>query len=271
MATALVLAADGRRENGRWRCGTKRVGINGSVDTAWEQRPTERGIILDLPPDLAEPVVNGDMALDAAYRQALDARDREVDRQRTAAGGWRAVAAKRERCGIRARTYSTSPRPGVGGWRDLPYPCSLALYGNTLHAFADAPETRDHKADNNFHDADRDPVRLCSNAFHAGSLRAAQRGVAREKSGRCCGDGDRDLPLARLRRSRTLAARVSDGGCRRATSDYPRSLRARGTLRGRAYKIKLRRHASSEGGARLMDRIDKFGGFSVRLGPPKQS
>lgn len=76
MSTALVLAADGRRENGRWKRGT--VGSNGSVSSAaWQQRLNEAGVVLDHAPDLADAVAAGELALDAAYKQAIENRDAE--------------------------------------------------------------------------------------------------------------------------------------------------------------------------------------------------
>lgn len=76
MATALVLAADGRRRDGRWQYGVlKDTESGGSAE--FVRRVREAGSILDHSPDLAVQVVIGDMALDAAYRRACDARDAE--------------------------------------------------------------------------------------------------------------------------------------------------------------------------------------------------
>ena len=74
MATALVLAADGRRRNGRWQYGhldSKDLGKSVA------ELVRQAGIILDHIPDLAESVVTGDVALDAAHRRACEARDAE--------------------------------------------------------------------------------------------------------------------------------------------------------------------------------------------------
>lgn len=69
MSTALVLAADGRRENGRWKRGS--VGGNGdSSNSAWVKAVQNAGVILDFKPDLAPDVVSGRIALDAAFREA---------------------------------------------------------------------------------------------------------------------------------------------------------------------------------------------------------
>lgn len=77
MSTALVLDADGRRENGRWKRGSVDIGESANTATDWRHRLKECGIVLDHCPALAQQVVTGDLALDAAYRQALDARDAE--------------------------------------------------------------------------------------------------------------------------------------------------------------------------------------------------
>lgn len=72
MAAALVLAADGRRENGRWRRGSVQVvGDNDeSVISGWAQRLKECGIVLDFKPDLAPDVVSGATTLNDAFTQA---------------------------------------------------------------------------------------------------------------------------------------------------------------------------------------------------------
>lgn len=75
MSTALVLVADGRRENGRWRRGSVQVGNDDSVNSTWGQRLKECGAVLDFKPDLAEQVINGTVALDAAYQQAKSIKD----------------------------------------------------------------------------------------------------------------------------------------------------------------------------------------------------
>lgn len=77
MATALVLAEDGRRNDGRWKRGS--VDIGGSANISdWQSRLKECGVILDHAPDLAEAVVNGALALDAAYKQAHDRRNEQA-------------------------------------------------------------------------------------------------------------------------------------------------------------------------------------------------
>lgn len=83
MATALVLLDAKGRTNGRWnRDQGPRIGdIHESVNSErgrWRNALTEAGIVLDYAPELAVQVVNGDMALDAAYRQACNNRDAET-------------------------------------------------------------------------------------------------------------------------------------------------------------------------------------------------
>lgn len=80
MATAMVLVADGRRDGGKWSYGAVAMSQrseSGSSGAQWKQRLAEAGVILDHRPDLAAAVVSGDLALDAAYRQAEERRDRE--------------------------------------------------------------------------------------------------------------------------------------------------------------------------------------------------
>jgi hypothetical protein len=71
MATALVLEADGRRENGRWRRGS--VDILGSQNTEqsnWRFTLAQCGVVLDFKRDLAEQVVSGAITLNDAFTQA---------------------------------------------------------------------------------------------------------------------------------------------------------------------------------------------------------
>ena len=78
MATALVLSADGRRGDGRWRRGTFDISGSGDIgNREWSGRLSEAGAILDHAPALAEQVIRGDLAFDAAYRRACETRDAE--------------------------------------------------------------------------------------------------------------------------------------------------------------------------------------------------
>lgn len=76
MATALVLEADGRRANGRWKRGS--IDIGGSANISdWQSRLKEAGIILDYSPALAGRVLDGTLALDAAYKEANEIKQSE--------------------------------------------------------------------------------------------------------------------------------------------------------------------------------------------------
>lgn len=75
MSTALVLAADGRREGGRWRRGSVQVGNSESANSGWKDRLKEAGIVLDYKPDLAPAVVAGELRLDAAFKAAQAVKD----------------------------------------------------------------------------------------------------------------------------------------------------------------------------------------------------
>lgn len=68
-----AVAKTQRTESGtsasRWKCGS--IDIGGSANISdWQHRLKECGIILDFKPDIADAVVAGDLALDAAYQQA---------------------------------------------------------------------------------------------------------------------------------------------------------------------------------------------------------
>jgi hypothetical protein len=66
MATAVVLAINGKRRNGRWVRGSVPA-IAGSGSNGWSQRMTEAGIVVDADdPDLCRRVVGGEIALDTA-------------------------------------------------------------------------------------------------------------------------------------------------------------------------------------------------------------
>lgn len=81
MSTALSLQADGLRKDGRWKRGS--VDNNESVITGWAQRMKESGLVLDELPELAQSVIDGEVALDDAYRQADAKRKaREAEEQR---------------------------------------------------------------------------------------------------------------------------------------------------------------------------------------------
>lgn len=87
MATALVLADDGRRDGGRWKRGSVDITESGNSTQTWRNSLNQAGTILDFKPDLAQAVVNGTLALDAAYQQANSIkqsaeRDKIMERER---------------------------------------------------------------------------------------------------------------------------------------------------------------------------------------------
>lgn len=78
MATALVLEADGRRNEGRWSRGSLGAGNQESLNTDWKNKLTQCGVVLDHASELAEQVVGGELALDAAFKRACEKRDYET-------------------------------------------------------------------------------------------------------------------------------------------------------------------------------------------------
>lgn len=77
MSTALVLVDDGQRKNGRWKRGSSDIYKSVNTSGTWSQLIHRAGLILDHSPNLADQVVSGDLALDAAFRQAEESRDAE--------------------------------------------------------------------------------------------------------------------------------------------------------------------------------------------------
>ena len=84
MSTALVMLADGRRENNRWKYGD----LNSqALGNSMAELIRQCGVVLDYKPDLAEPVTAGDVTLDSAYQQAnaikqSAERDKILERER---------------------------------------------------------------------------------------------------------------------------------------------------------------------------------------------
>lgn len=75
MASALVYEAAGQRENGRWKRDSVQ-GANGDSSTSgWIKALRNAGVVMDYAYELAEQVVAGDVALDAAYQQAKTVKD----------------------------------------------------------------------------------------------------------------------------------------------------------------------------------------------------
>lgn len=71
MATALVLEADGRRKDGRWRRGSV-LGEDAITESRnnWKDLLRQAGVVLDYKPDLAADVVSGAVTLNDAFTQA---------------------------------------------------------------------------------------------------------------------------------------------------------------------------------------------------------
>lgn len=86
MSTALSMAEDGLRVNGRWKYGS----LNSEDlpnSSAWVKAIRQAGSVLDYAPELASAVINGQCALDDAYRQANEKRHEieDIERRRIAA------------------------------------------------------------------------------------------------------------------------------------------------------------------------------------------
>lgn len=81
MATAMVLKEDGRRVDGRW-VGWTRTCENSRKSPGERKALESAGVVLDYAPNLAESVVNGEVALDNALKQAEALRDEVTKEQR---------------------------------------------------------------------------------------------------------------------------------------------------------------------------------------------
>jgi hypothetical protein len=77
MATAQVLEAAGRRQNGRWKRGSVDIEKSLNSEGDWRVLLARAGTVLDFKPDLAPAVVSGDVALDAAFKEAKEIKDAE--------------------------------------------------------------------------------------------------------------------------------------------------------------------------------------------------
>lgn len=79
-ATALTLATNGHRENGRWARGTVSLNPDLPEANAWRLAMATAGTVLDHAADLLPKVAAGTLALDAAYQQAKKIRDEKERR-----------------------------------------------------------------------------------------------------------------------------------------------------------------------------------------------
>ena len=91
MSTALSMARDNLRADGRWKRGSIDIGESSNIST-WRSNLNWAGVVLDWMPDVADQVVAGTMALDAAYSAAKQKRD-AVDAEHRA----KAIEAQRKR------------------------------------------------------------------------------------------------------------------------------------------------------------------------------
>ena len=92
MATALVMQETGARDYnddgiGYWRRGTVLISTSENNESRWRAALSEAGVILDYKPELAEGVINGDVALKDAFQQAnaikqSAERDKIMERER---------------------------------------------------------------------------------------------------------------------------------------------------------------------------------------------
>lgn len=76
MTTAVVLAEAGYRKNGRWQRGAVTDNGESSHNEGWRRALRDAGMVIDHTPDLAEQVIAGDLALDAAYKRSREAKAR---------------------------------------------------------------------------------------------------------------------------------------------------------------------------------------------------
>ena len=82
MAVAIGMQAQGLRVNGRWKRGSVPDApgdITESGNSTWRNAVQYCGIILDYRPDLADDVLHGNVALDAAFQQARAEKNRRED------------------------------------------------------------------------------------------------------------------------------------------------------------------------------------------------
>jgi hypothetical protein len=80
MAVAVELVDKGLRQKGRWKRGSIPDAPPDSMGShnTWLQAVSNAGVVLDWLPDLADEVLGGDVALDAAFTRAKDKRDIET-------------------------------------------------------------------------------------------------------------------------------------------------------------------------------------------------
>lgn len=83
MTTAVVLAEAGYRKGGRWQYGVIGNPESGKSEKSWQNVMSQAGQVIDFVPAMAEKVIAGDMALDAAVKEAKRAKQQaESDDER---------------------------------------------------------------------------------------------------------------------------------------------------------------------------------------------
>ena len=80
MSVALVLDADGRRKDGRWKRGSVAILGTQNSDGNWRFLLSQAGVVLDFAPDLADRVRSAELTLDTAFTAAVRNRDAERDK-----------------------------------------------------------------------------------------------------------------------------------------------------------------------------------------------
>ena len=74
-AMAVAIGLQGSRVNGRFKRGSVPDANGRSPISTWRDAVKRAGFVLDHAPDLADPVLAGTLALDAAHKQATEAKD----------------------------------------------------------------------------------------------------------------------------------------------------------------------------------------------------
>lgn len=73
MATAVVLATNGKRRDGKWSYGAV-PNVGDSPRSTWQAAMADAGVVLDVTPEAAPSVIVGAVSLHAAHAAAIEAR-----------------------------------------------------------------------------------------------------------------------------------------------------------------------------------------------------
>lgn len=79
MAVAIGLVEEGLRENGRYKRGSVPSDQTGPSSSGWKQALVKAGLVLDHAPKLADEVLLGNMALEAAWKEAERVRSQKEE------------------------------------------------------------------------------------------------------------------------------------------------------------------------------------------------